>query len=922
MFALPLFAVFPRREASRRHGRTPSLAAVLAAAFFLAVPVRGEAPSDPLEDVDDVETEEVALRVWQLHSADQALRMGFASLAAAGYRELLEDLPRDAPERPRLQLSLVSALFSEGDFEGARTVLSEFRPRDHPGYLLRRAVLYWQSRRWGQVRQQLGRVKPGALEPAERGWYHFLQGLAADQAGRTAEADEAHERALKAAVSEEQRAFFLLGQYQTRLFAGEANEALASELKKQMEAFQGRTAGYRFAQQYAVVLGSLGKKQAAAQVIRSQIQRVPAAERAIRDQFLLLDGLIAGSESGQGRESLRELLETGGKRDLQRIALQKLAAGVEREREAFDRLLDRLIEQKHPLLEELHIFRAQLALREAVELQAGEKRDKRFQDATAHAQLILTRFPGSRLKREALEVLAASAWEQRQYRTSANHLMRLREDLPAGARRAEVALLIADCYFRAGEVNRAAEDYRNAADAYGTVLREHAASVPPGLLLYQRVVSEIRGGRLGEAVKHLRDPPADVSIGPVYRWQAEWNLVKAMQRRGQMAEAYERVTRLLAAEGDSLPAGDLRLRLEWLQAQLSFDAGKPEETLPLVDQVLSRVRGDRSPLEGELRERIIAYALLLQGQARLALGEDSEALASLEKVRKRLPGSEPALYSFLVEARHYTHVNRTVDAQQMLISLADSHKGSRYAPIALFEAAVNAQRRGQEAGYQDQAIALLERLVNEYPGHQLAFYARLRQGDILRQLNRFEAAEVVYLSIENKFPNHADARLVQLSLADCHLAQAARGNIQRFLSAISLLERLYDLPNIPADLRAEVGFKLAYANGRLARETRSPREQGASAQETRAQELEARAQEIYWATVSDLYLDEKVAAALGARGRYWVARCLFEYGQQFERDGRLENAREAYTLIKKNGLPGESLATANLARLMPASPSE
>lgn len=871
-----------------------------------SVSVFGGTADDPLgssgERTD--ESEPAVLRIWDISRADQALRMGFSSMAAKGYRELLEALPEEHEDRDRLQLALTTALIGDGKFDEAHDVLSSYDGPEDAGYFLRRMLLDWQNREWWRVERALAEIELEELAPQEHGWYYFLSGLVADQAEKSEEAEEAYGRALDAAVSPGQRAHFLLGQYQARLFAGDASEELAAGLKEQMESFEGQTAGYRFAQQYAVVLDLLGEKEEATRVIRQQIQKVPGSERELRDQFLLLDGLISGSASGQGRESLRELLETGGQRSLQRIALQKLAGSLSSENsEFYSTLLTRLIDDEHPLVEELRLFRAQLRLRQAGGMPSGEERTGRFQAASEDAQAILTQYPGSRLKKEAFEVLAASAWEQRRYRTAANHLRQLRGELPEGRRRSEVGLLVADCYFRAGEVNQAAEDYRNAADAYGAVLREHPASVSPGLILYQRVLAEIRGGRLSEVSRHLRDVPEGLEIDPLYRWQAEWNLVKAMQRSGDMAEAYDRVTALLEGEeSEEIPEGDLRLRLGWLQAQLSYDAGQFEETLPLVEEVLEQARAEPSPVAEELAEPIIAYGLLLRAQAQLELDQAGDAVASLETIRSDFAGSEPAIYSYLVEARHYTQVNRTVDAQQLLISLADSHKESRYAPIALYEAALNAQRRGQDADYQNQAISLLERLVSEYPGHELSFYARLRQGDLLRQLNRFETAEGVYRFLENNYPNHPDIALVQLSLADCYLAQSNREESQAFRDAVAILERLFDLSGLPADLRAEAGFKLGFANAARGRESR--------------------AQEVFWATVSSLYLDEETVEGLGSRGRYWIARCLFEYGQLFEREGRPENAREAYAMISANGLPGEALARANVARLLSKGESE
>src|SRR5690606_40353193 len=61
-----------------------------------------------------------------------------------------------------------------------------------------------------------------------------------------------------------------------------------------------------------------------------------------------------------------------------------------------------------------------LALRQAAATVPGPERDKLFEQSTADAELILTRYPGSRLKLEAFEVLAAGAWEQDRKSTRLN----------------------------------------------------------------------------------------------------------------------------------------------------------------------------------------------------------------------------------------------------------------------------------------------------------------------------------------------------------------------------------------------------------------------------------------------------------------------------------------------------------------------
>ena len=84
------------------------------------------------------------------------------------------------------------------------------------------------------------------------------------------------------------------------------------------------------------------------------------------------------------------------------------------------------------------------------------------------------------------------------------------------------------------------------------------------------------------------------------RWRAEWNLARALQVQGPtgVQRAYARVNRLLAEKRDDgaavtgvgLPA-ELRARMAWLQARLALDAGEPERTLQLADDLARLLTG-------------------------------------------------------------------------------------------------------------------------------------------------------------------------------------------------------------------------------------------------------------------------------------------------------------------------------------------
>ena len=94
--------------------------------------------------------------------------------------------------------------------------------------------------------------------------------------------------------------------------------------------------------------------------------------------------------------------------------------------------------------------------------------------------------------------------------------------------RADLGVLEAEASFRAG-------DYRTAADAYAALLRERPVELEPkriGELMFQRVLAEIKApsGEPGKVLDELeRDPAFDVEN----RWQAEWNLARALQLKAR-----------------------------------------------------------------------------------------------------------------------------------------------------------------------------------------------------------------------------------------------------------------------------------------------------------------------------------------------------------------------------------------------------
>jgi hypothetical protein len=454
--------------------------------------------------------------------------------------------------------------------------------------------------------------------------------------------------------------------------------------------------------------------------------------------------------------------------------------------------------------------------------------------------------------------------------------------------RAQLGLLVAEAWFRAGQTANAtggngAADFRSAADAYVAVLRDPPPGVTPGELMFQWVLAETEAGTPESAAAVLDQLATSSAFDAENRWRAEWNLARALQARGKTTVAYARVNRLLSAAGVEA-------------ARLSSAVGEPEQTLKLIEGLGAVMTGVPRALSSE----ITSSSQLLRAEASFALHRDAEALEILQRLRADNPRSSSAVFSYFLEAEHYAEQDEIAKAQRLLTTLADDFPENSYAPFALFQAALHAERQGQEANLKE-AVKLIEdllALVQKYPqpdSAQLVFAARLKQGDVFRRLNDFPAAQRAYEDLVNKFAQRPDGALAQLALAATHNAQAVNEPAHAE-SALLLFEHVHGRVDAPLDARVEAGFNIGQLYAR----------RGDA----------AKAQAVWWTeVVSEFLLDPETANQLGDKGRYWMTRTLVELGASFEQQEKLEQAQDAWRLILTAKLGyGETLAKARLAR--------
>jgi cellulose synthase operon protein C len=848
--------------------------------------------------------------VMILSAAQRAQDLGIPWLAVGLYRQA-----RDVPgaDRGAITMSLVTALLDANEAAEAEKILAEITEPHGAAWHVRAGLAALQLKKRAAAQAAWDAINPDEVSLADKPWYWFLGGALYDTATPRDEkrANQLYNNAEFAATTELSKARFQLAGERVRLSTlTKPTEAEAQRALEGYRSFQGQVLGYQYARYHAVVLTELEQRDKAVDFLTRAIAAIPAQDRQARDDMRLFLGVLGNRErNGAGRNALTQLLESGQSAERQRQALQLLAAASAKgpEREDYEKLLNKFADAKpdHPIKETLLYFRAQLEL--------GEKD---YPAAERDAVALLKQFPVSQLKVHALGLLAQSAWEQRRYRQAANYAGQAQTELTtravattaaasprppifSGKVRADLGVLEAEAYFRA-------LDYRNSADAYAAVLRQQRADLEPskiGALMFQRVLAEIRAQ--GDAAKVLDELTRDPAFDVENRWQAEWHLARDLQTRGPAAvkQALTRVTMLLDRP---MPAGaalkpDLHARIAWLQAQLALDSGDAEQAVRRVEALLATPLAIEQPLKDE----IASMAVLLKARAEFALTRAAAALETLKRLRETYAKTEAAVSSFLIESEYYADRENLDEARKTLVKLIDNtaYKNSDYVPDALFRLALLSERLGGEQNLR-QAIRRIEEMVElEIQGGRslspLMFRARLEQGHIFRKLNDFPSAQRAYEEVVNKFSQRADVVYAQLALAECHNAQSAtdRENRAHADLAQSLFEQIRDRFDAPLDVRVEAGYnlgKLLERRGKL-----------------------SEAAKVWWVDVITPFLVEDTDPLRHAAKRpWWLARTLVDVGDVLQRLDRSEEAKQAYLLLLKSGLPnGEAIARVRLEQL-------
>jgi len=886
-------------NSSKKHIRPLSHKAVGCVLMLsMVIPLKGSADDNyQIASFDDilpttffVGADELDKRRFQMESGIRAVNMGMAN---TGLRLLVPLLDKDdisTSERSDIVLAIITALLQKDEPQEAERMLRNNPELRSPPFNLRRALASFQMGQIFRSRAILLRIDRDRLSEEDVAWAYLLEGLIYDREGLVQPALRAYDEARDSAISEFQKDSIRAVIARQNLLRGDADEETLQSLKQQLNNAVTPSLRIQLAREYAMVLAGMGRPNEAVTFLESFIANSGLSNVGSSEALLLPLAIFRGLSTSEGKAALWDILRSSESQESLRLALTLLLREVDTPQESALENLKNIIENRpdHPLRDRL-IF-ARITLLTA---------NQRYERALNELKTLFDHYPGSEIIEEANLSQAFLAWKQSppQFRTAASALL---ESLPklSKERKSFYLRIAGDLFFMNG-------DYGSAADAYLQSFEAEQAEDTA----YQYVLTLLREGRTEEAIQWTDSTYRIIHFSPNLRWQMEWNLAQALIQQGSYQEASFRVDRNLTGS-ELTPPIPISYNFRWLQAYLKSVLNEDEIALTLIAELLRdlgyqeeveevAIDSEKTALEVDVNEELlldtslyessplIAQVLLLEGEVLLKTGRREEGMAVMRALREKFPDQRAAILSYLFEARYFAGIDLSADAQLRLVNLADRYPRSDYAPIALYEASIIAESRDTEESIK-QSLRLLEGLVDQFPEHPLAFYSRLRQGEILRSIGDFQSARMAYENTMNRHPTHSQRYLAEISLAETVLANPD-ANPESLLDAAAVLLRVIETPNVPSHVLMESHFKRASALRRAGQNKR--------------------AGDYLWGIMSDHLNDEE---NWDASSSYWISRGLLELATWRELDGDPDEAKTILQLVEKHSLPGSTLARARL----------
>lgn len=842
---------------------------------------------------------------WRSDSADSAMRNGLYGTAQLIFEDLLKSdyVLNDSNLAFELRLNYIQSLIELQKLSQAEEELKQVSlDMSSDRFQLYQFVVSYLRGFDGSKKQLkrelsdlLGAVDRSNLNERDHSWYFFFSSL-------NDQLNDSNKELLSNKIYDSKYGTSFFDSLFLRLSFNEEKPSSKelSDLKKKYKDSSGSKIAYYFAYDYAYLLALKGDDSAAITVINNELKQGEVVYSTLElDTLRLLKAMILGADSKSGRDLLLTLMQLSKNP----IILER-SFGLfvdfydESYRSEYLKLIEGFIEtqKNNALLAQFYMFKTRISLEQAEYALKSNKAgamSEALNQLKTNAEYIIENYPGLESLPNVYELLVYVALKQSpsQYRLAADYLTRILELSEADFPRLNA--MIGDCYFLNQDYEVAAQFYWNVLSNLSTFNLDSGWEAD---LWLRFVTAKSRSGDLEGVGTLIKQASLFERISKDSYWSIEWNLIIGLKNQGEYSLATERLEDLFLISKPQAVSSELRVRFQWMYLHLKYLLGiSDRQSIESANLLLERLdeMDDLIFSEEELRA-FSSQVMLLKGRFLMGYGNETEGLEVLDALQGTYRDTLASELSFIIIADYYSQKGLFDLAESYLLKLANQYPDSTYAPEALLEAALNAEKR--EPGSYVQAIRFLNELITNYEESPLVYFALRHQGDLLRKASDFSSALKVYDNLIQKYPDHPNRYLVELSRVDSLLALSSGGSTDEFDEILAELERLMDLPNLSASFQLEVGYKLAYVLKKL--------------------EYYERAVLVATSMIDRYPLIVEEASDVSSIGRYWFARTLFLVSDVLKQLNQVEDAKKLYRLLLEYDLPGNELAKQYLSELL------
>jgi predicted negative regulator of RcsB-dependent stress response len=719
---------------------------------------------------------------FKYRCAERAFGQADYAVAQKFYGEIVSD-------SPKLQLvamcGLLDSMLCLGQWIAAERCVNAINFNQFEGVdgcddlALRMCFVLIRNRRFAGAANILGKIDCAHLRDSMRSWHHLLSAMILRDGRKFEDADSEFELAKMYAKSDEQLYAIDLLKLQNIVseIGTEANlDAIESSLATQMLTCENSLHLLDIAKLYALFLCNTGRQNAAIDLLEKVLQCTECKED--KYEMRVYHAIASGVLSTAGLADIKCALLGDCSTETKLLALKLLASSVRTDTDAISAA--NFLETVFSDVSSDAIRRSILLAKIAIFLNV-ERLDLCSSAASAYVKL----FSPDKFFGDIYELLAyiALGGEISEYRNSAHYLDKLRASAADGGMRTAITLKMADTFF----YNR---DFKLASDMYGEVLQFNAVG-KCGHALINQVLSDIALNNLEQAATHIH-----AANGEIYeKLDAIVEYLSALKRRRMCDEALRYI--------DSLGIGNLthltRYKFATLKAEFLLKNKQYAQALMLSSKICDELL---PKLNAREYAEIHGLALFIKGCAAYQLKDCQTAGEAFKLLRSNFRDARYSALSFFREAKF---LQKSGDIAGAILAL-ESCQDAAYFPYVHYRVAL----LKVDAGLFAEANALLERIICDYPGSDVAVAARITQGDILRMAGDFANAQLVYEHASKFISNVRNANYLSLALAKCLIAQKNR-NSHNMDSAADILENLCASPGQSVSFRLECAAEYCLA---------------------------------------------------------------------------------------------------------------